>query len=741
MAKKKKETVTEEFVPAEVREQMITDTLETNYMPYSMSVIISRAIPEIDGFKPAHRKLLYTMYKMGLLSPNADRTKSANVVGSTMKLNPHGDMAIYETMVRLTRGNEALLHPFVDSKGSFGKQYSRMAFAASRYTEVKLDSFCAELFSGIDKDAVDFVDNYDSTMKEPKLLPVTFPNVLVTPNMGIAVGMASSICSFNLAEICDTTIGIIKDENFDISTTLLGPDFSTGGNIIYNKEQMDLIYNTGKGTVKIRSKYKFDKSTNCIEVYEIPYTTDAETIIDKLADLVKSGRVKEITDVRDEIDLNGLKIAIDVKRGTDPDKLMTKLFKLTSLEDEFSCNFNILISGTPMLLGVRDIILEWHAYRSECLKREIYYDLQQKTELLHLLEGLEKILLDIDRAIAIIRRTENDADVIPNLCEGFNIDELQAGYVADIKLRNLNKEYILKKTAQIKSLKEEIEELESILKSPSKLNRLIIKQLTQIKEKYGKPRKTDIIYDTIEVYDDSQQEEEEFTAFAVCTAEGYFKRITFQSLRGSDVQKLKEGDSIMFSGELSSKAELIFFTDKAQAYKTRLSAFENVKASSLGEYVPVKLGFEADEKVIFFTAVQDFDKRLFIAFENGKCVIIPMAGFATKNNRKKLTAAFCSTQPVARIMTLEKGEEKDVFIKTHLGKALVVNTALVPLKSTRTSMGVQVISLKPNDRVDFVCPVEAMAKKPMPKYRKTKIPSAGMVYNEIDIDENQTTLI
>lgn len=741
MAKKKKETVTEEFVPAEVREQMITDTLETNYMPYSMSVIISRAIPEIDGFKPAHRKLLYTMYKMGLLSPNADRTKSANVVGSTMKLNPHGDMAIYETMVRLTRGNEALLHPFVDSKGSFGKQYSRMAFAASRYTEVKLDSFCAELFSGIDKDAVDFVDNYDSTMKEPKLLPVTFPNVLVTPNMGIAVGMASSICSFNLAEICDTTIGIIKDENFDISTTLLGPDFSTGGNIIYNKEQMDLIYNTGKGTVKIRSKYKFDKSTNCIEVYEIPYTTDAETIIDKLADLVKSGRVKEITDVRDEIDLNGLKIAIDVKRGTDPDKLMTKLFKLTSLEDEFSCNFNILISGTPMLLGVRDIILEWHAYRSECLKREIYYDLQQKTELLHLLEGLEKILLDIDRAIAIIRRTENDADVIPNLCEGFNIDELQAGYVADIKLRNLNKEYILKKTAQIKSLKEEIEELESILKSPSKLNRLIIKQLTQIKEKYGKPRKTDIIYDTVEVYDDSQQEEEEFTAFAVCTAEGYFKRITFQSLRGSDVQKLKEGDSIMFSGELSSKAELIFFTDKAQAYKTRLSAFENVKASSLGEYVPVKLGFEADEKVIFFTAVQDFDKRLFIAFENGKCVIIPMAGFATKNNRKKLTAAFCSTQPVARIMTLEKGEEKDVFIKTHLGKALVVNTALVPLKSTRTSMGVQVISLKPNDRVDFVCPVEAMAKKPMPKYRKTKIPSAGMVYNEIDIDENQTTLI
>ena len=525
MARKKKETV-EEIVPAEVREQPITDTLETNYMPYSMSVIISRAIPEIDGFKPAHRKLLYTMYKMGLLSANADRTKSANVVGQTMKLNPHGDMAIYETMVRLTRGNEALLHPLVDSKGSFGKQYSRMAFAASRYTEVKLESFCSELFSGIDKDAVDFVDNYDSTMKEPKLLPVTFPNVLVTPNMGIAVGMASSICSFNLAEICDTAIGLIKDEDFDITTTLQGPDFSTGGSIVYDKEQMDMVYNLGKGTIKVRSKYTFDKSSNCIEVYEIPYTTDAETIIDKLADLVKTGRVKEITDVRDEIDLKGLKIAIDIKKGTDPDKLMTKLFKLTTLEDDFSCNFNILISGTPMQLGVKDIILEWHAYRSECLKREIYHDLQQKYSLLHLLEGLEKILLDIDRAIAIIRKTENDADVIPNLCEGFNIDVLQAEYVADIKLRNLNKEHILKKTAQINDLKNEIEELESILKSNSKLNRVIIKQLTQVKEKYGKPRKTDIIYDKVDVYDVSVEPEEEFTAYAVATSDGYFKRIT-----------------------------------------------------------------------------------------------------------------------------------------------------------------------------------------------------------------------
>ena len=741
MARKKKETEEKIIVPAEVREQGITDTLETNYMPYSMSVIISRAIPEIDGFKPSHRKLLYTMYKMGLLSQSAERTKSANVVGQTMKLNPHGDMAIYETMVRLTRGNEALLHPLVDSKGSFGKQYSKMAFAASRYTEVKLDPFCAELFSGIDKDAVDFVDNYDSTMKEPKLLPVSFPNVLVTPNMGIAVGMASNICSFNLSEVCDTAIGLIKDEDFDITTTLKGPDFSTGGSIVFDKEQMDSIYNTGRGTVKIRAKYRFDKSSHCIEVYEIPYTTDAETIIDKLADLIKAGRIKEISDVRDEIDLKGLKIAIDIKKGTDPDKLMTKLFKLTTLEDDFSCNFNILISGTPMLLGVKDIILEWHAYRSECLKREIYYDLQQKNSTLHLLKGLEKILLDIDKAIAIIRNTENDADVIPNLCDGFDIDVLQAEFVADIKLRNLNKEHILKKTAQIKNLTDEIAELESVLMSSNKLNRLIIKQLTQIKEKFGKPRKTDIIYDQVEVYDTSSEAEEEFTAYAFLTAEGYFKRITSQSLRGNDVQKLKEGDRMIFSGEVSSLSELLFFTDKAQVYKAKLSMFEVVKASALGEFVPVKLGFDPGEKIVFFSVQSNFDNRLFIAFENGKCVIIPMAGFETKNNRKKLTAAFCATQSPVFMTVLDKGEEKDIFIKTHLGKAVVVNTSLVPLKSTRTSIGVQVISLKANDKVESVCTVESMSKKPLPKYKKTKIPSSGMVYNEIDIELNQTTLI
>ena len=741
MARKKKVEEVREIIPAEVREQGITDTLETNYMPYSMSVIISRAIPEIDGFKPAHRKLLYTMYKMGLLSQNADRTKSANVVGATMKLNPHGDMAIYETLVRLTRGNEALLHPLIDSKGSFGKQYSKMAFAASRYTEVKLEPICAELFSGIDKDSVDFVDNYDSTMKEPRLLPVSFPNVLVTPNMGIAVGMASNICSFNLAEICDATIGLIKDEDFDITTVIQGPDFSTGGSIVYNNEQMQSIFNTGRGNIKIRAKYRYDKSSNCIEVYEIPYTTDAESIIDKLADLIKAGKIKEISDVRDEIDLKGLKIAIDIKKGTDPDKLMAKLYRLTTLEDDFSCNFNILISGTPMLLGVKSIILEWHAYRSECLKREIYFDLQQKNATLHLLKGLEKILLDIHKAIAIIRNTENDADVIPNLCEGFDIDELQAEFVADIKLRNLNKEHILKKTAQIKSLTDEISELESILMSSNKLNRLIIKQLTQIKEKYGKPRKTDVIYGDDIVIEAPVEEEEEFTAHCVLTAEGYLKRITPQSLRGNDVQKLKEGDSVIFSKEISSKNELLFFTDKAQVYKTKISAFDVVKSSSLGEFVTVKLGFEPDEKIIFFSVQEDFNNRLFIAFENGKCVIIPMIGFETKNNRKKLTAAFCPSQKVAYMCVLDKGEEKDIFIKTHLGKAIVVNTALVPLKSTRTSMGVQVISLKANDKVEYVCHADTMAKKPLPKYKKTKIPSAGMVYNEIDIELNQTTLI
>ena len=741
MAKKKSVKEEKPLVLAEVREQNITETLETNYMPYSMSVIISRAIPEIDGFKPSHRKLLYTMYKMGLMNSNADRRKSANVVGETMKLNPHGDAAIYETMVRLTRGNEALLHPLVDSKGSFGKQYSKMAFAASRYTEVKLESFCQELFSGIDKDAVDFVDNYDSTMKEPKLLPVTFPNILVTPNMGIAVGMASNICSFNLTEICDATCELIKDSEADISNIVTGPDFSTGGTIVYDAAQMDSIYRYGTGSVKIRSKYRFDKSTNTIEVYEIPYTTNAETIIDKLAELVKAGRVKEISDVRDEIDLKGLKIAIDIKKGTDPDKLMQKLFKLTTLEDTFSCNFNVLISGTPMLLGVRDLILEWHAYRTECLKRQIYFELQQKNDLLHLLHGLEKILLDIDRAIAIIRNTESDADVIPNLCEGFDIDEVQAEYVADIKLRNINKEYILKKTRQIEDLQREIEELESLLMNPRKLNKKIILQLEEIKKKYGKPRKTDILYKDAEFEEEEVEEEEEFTAYCVFTKDGYFKRITMQSIRGNDEQKLKEGDESLFEGEISSRNELIFFTDKAQAYKARLSQFENTKASALGDFVSAKLGFDNGEKTIFFTYTNSFDARIFISFTNGKCVIIPMESFATKTNRKKLTAAYCEKQTVAGMFMLEKGEEKDVFLRSKLGRALTVNTSLVPLKATRSSQGVQVFTIKPQDEVVLCMPVDKLTSPPLPRYKKSKIPSTGGIYNEIDIDENQTSLI
>lgn len=741
MAKRK--SVNEEKVinPAEVREQCITQTLETNYMPYSMSVIISRAIPEIDGFKPSHRKLLYTMYKMGLLNSNTERRKSANVVGETMKLNPHGDAAIYETMVRLTRGNEALLHPFVDSKGSFGKQYSKMAFAASRYTEVKLDPFCQELFSGIDKDAVDFVDNYDSTVKEPKLLPVTFPNILVTPNMGIAVGMASNICSFNLAEICDATCELIRDSDADITAIIKGPDFSTGGVIVYDADQMDSIFRYGVGTVKIRSKYRFDKKTNTIEIYEIPYTTNAETIIDKLAELVKSGKVKEISDVRDEIDLKGLKIAIDVKKGTDPDKLMQKLFKYTTLEDTFSCNFNVLISGTPMQLGVRDLILEWHAYRTECFKRQIYFELRQKSDLLHLLQGLEKILLDIDKAISIIRNTESDADVIPNLCMGFDIDEMQAEYVADIKLRNINKEYILKKTRQTEELQKEIEELESLLMSPRKLDKKIISQLEDIKKKYSKPRKTEIVYNDTPVWVEEEEEEEEFFAYCVYTKEGYFKRITRQSIRANDEQKLKDGDEIAFDGEISSKNELIFFTDKAQVYKAKLSAFDNSKASALGDFVPAKLGFDNGEKPIFFTFTQNFDSRLFICFDNGKCVFIPMEAYATKTNRKKLTLAYCGKQAVASMMTLQKGEEKDIFIKSKLGKALVVNSSLIPLKSTRASQGVQVISLKGQDCVEIAVFVDEMAVKPLPKYKKSKIPSAGSVYNEIDIEANQTVLI
>jgi len=646
MPRAKRNIVKEEAVEitAVTREIPITSTLEDNYMPYSISVIKARAIPEIDGLKPSHRKLLYTMYKMGLLGET--RTKSANVVGQTMKLNPHGDAAIYETLVRLTRGNEALLHPFIDSKGSFGKQYSKMAYAASRYTEVKLDSICNELFSGIDKDAVDFVDNYDATLKEPTLLPTTFPNILVSPNMGIAVGLSSNICSFNLSEICDTTIGLIEDENFDIYKTLKAPDFSTGGKLIYNPEQIRSVYETGRGSFKVRASYVVKKGDgcNCIEITNIPYTTNVEAIMDKIEALTKAGRLKEISDARDETDKGGLKLTLDLKRGTDPEKLMNRLYKLTTLEDDFNCNFNVLIAGTPKLLGVRELLLEWHAFRCECLKRELYFTLTQKKERYHLLLGLEKILVDIDKAIRIVRSTENDKDVIPNLMAGFGIDELQATFIADIKLRNLNKEYILSKVSETEKLKKEIADLEATIKSSKKIDAIIIKQLVEIKKKYGIDRKTEIIGESFA--EEEVEVEEEYRMHVAVTREGYFKLIPLQSIKMSDNHKLKEGDEIVFSNDISSNEELLFFTDKAQVYKGRFKDFEVTKASALGDYVPTKLGFDDGERVIFFTHTLDFSEKVLIFYENGKSLAFPINVYQTKQNRRKLTAAFSDASPV-----------------------------------------------------------------------------------------------
>lgn len=738
MAKSKKKTEEKDFdeTGAVIRESPITRTLEENYMPYSMSVIIARAIPEIDGFKPSHRKLLYTMYKMGLLT--GARTKSANVVGATMHYNPHGDMAIYETLVRLTRGNEALLHPFIDSKGIFGKQYSKMAFAASRYTEVKLDGICREIFGGIDKDAVDMVDNYDATAKEPVLLPTAFPNILVSPNMGIAVGIASNICSFNLAEICDTTIAMIKGDDFDIFETLKGPDFSTGGQLLYNRESLEQIYSTGRGSVRVRSTYRYEKDGNCIEILSVPYTTNTSAILDKISDLVKSGRIRDINDVRDETDKDGLKLTIDLKRGADPDKLMKRLYKLTPLEDDFSCNFNVLVGGAPQLLGVRAILEEWHAFRRECLKREYYYTLSQKNDKLHLLKGLAEILLDIDKAIRIIRGTENERDVIPNLCDGFGIDEPQAEFVAEIKLRNLNREYILNKTAEIESLEAEIAEIESILKSSKKLDGIIIRQLTEIKKKYGIPRHTEIVYDAGD-REDVSAPEEAFSAFVTVTAEGYFKRISLASIKASDTQKLKEGDRIIFSGEVDSKSELLFFTDRAQVYKSRLSEFDSIKASMLGDYIPTKLGFDEGERFLYFTYQSEFDGTLFVAFANGKAVNLPMSNYSTKTNRRRLTNAYSDTSPAVGMTAVPKGGESNVFIKTRLGRAVLIKNTLVPLKSTRTSGGVQVIALKKNDAVESFGVVSKDDGR-FSRYRKTRIPTPGIVYTEIDAELNQTEL-
>ncbi len=723
----KKAKAAEPEKPIVITEQPITATLRENYMPYAMSSIISRAIPEIDGMKPSHRKLLYTMYRMGLL--NGPRTKSANVVGETMKLNPHGDAAIYETMVRLTRGNEALLHPFVDSKGSFGKQYSKMAYAASRYTEVKLAPICAELFSGIEKDAVDMVDSYDARMKEPVLLPTTFPNILVCPNTGIAVGLASSICSFNLNETCDAVIALIKDPNADLYEILKAPDFSTGGMILYDREEMQQIYETGKGGFTVRAVWHTIPRENRIVITEIPYNTTVDQIIDKILQLIKEGKLREISDVRDEIDLEGLKLVIDYKRGSDPDKLMAKLLKATDLECRFPCNFNVLISGTPYQLGVRELLTEWHAFRCECLKREIFYDLTQKKDKLHLLLGLEKILVDIDKAIAIIRKTENERDVIPNLEKGFRIDTLQAEYIAEIKLRHLNREYILARTSEKEKLEKEIAELEAILSSSKKLDQYLIRQLNEIKKKYGQERKTKIAYE----FDRPTNvllsaAKEEYRAFAVMTAEGYLKNIPLKSIQMSDNHKLKENDHIVFSGEMSSKEELLFFTDKAQTYKARFEDFSTTKASELGDYVPAKLEMEKDERVVFSCPANGYQGKLVIVFENGKGVALPLSAYETKSNRKKLTGAFSAASRPVAMFVVQKNEVKELFFRTKLGRACILRTTLVPEKATRSSIGVQLMALKKNDAILSCEEVNTAENDALAVYKKPRIPTPGVPY-------------
>ncbi len=736
MAERKKKTAKkEEVAPAVIHEQPITDTLRENYMPYAMSSIISRAIPEIDGLKPSHRKLLYTMYKMGLLTGN--RTKSANVVGQTMRLNPHGDAAIYETMVRLTRGNEALLHPFVDSKGTFGKQYSKMAYAASRYTEVKLAPISAELFNGIDRDAVDLIDNYDATMKEPILLPSSFPNVLVCPNTGIAVGLASSICSFNLNETCDAAIALMRDPNADLYDILKAPDFSTGGELLYDKEEIRQIYETGKGSFTVRAVWESFPKENRIVITQIPYNTTVDQIIEKIVQMIKEGKLREINDVRDEIDLDGLKLTIDLKRGSDPDKLMAKLLKSTDLECRFPCNFNVLIGGSPHQLGVRDLLNEWHAFRCECLKREFYYELGQKEAKLHLLQGLEKILVDIDKAIMIIRKTEQEKDVIPNLCQGFDIDEKQAEYIAEIKLRHLNRQYILDRIGEREKLEKEIADLESLLSSARKLDHYIIKQLEDIKKKYGQERKTRIAYEFNKTADNRKAEEPEYTAYAVLTRGGYLKNIPLKSIQMSDNQRLKENDSIVFDGEMSSKQELYFFTDKAQVYHAKFGDFATTKASELGDYIPAKLEMDADEKVIFSTPVNDLNGTLAILFENGKGVSFPMSVYETKGNRRKLTGAFNALSPVAGMFLLEKGEVKEIFMKTRTGRACILKTTLFAEKSTRTSAGNQMMALKKNDVITEAFAVSTEKEPRLAVYKKPRVPTPGIIYNEIDMEGAQ----
>lgn len=722
----------------EVVEQNIDSTIRENYMPYAMSVILSRAIPEIDGFKPSHRKLLYTMYKMGLL--NGARTKSANIVGATMKLNPHGDSAIYDTMVRLSRGYEALLHPYVDSKGNFGKFYSRdMAWAASRYTEAKLDKICNELFRDIDKDTVDFVDNYDNTMKEPSLLPVAFPSVLVNTNTGIAVGMASNICSFNLKEICETTAALIRDPNHDVMQTLPAPDFIGGCQIIYDENALRQVYETGKGGIKLRARYQYDKSANCIDVLSIPSTTTCEVIIEKIIDLVKAGKIKDIADVRDETGIDGLKITIDLKRGVDPDKLMAKLYRFTTLEDSFSCNFNVLIGGVPRVLGVKALLEEWIAFRIECVRRRTYFDRNKKAEKLHLLKGLEAILLDIDKAVKIVRETDEEAEVVPNLMIGFGIDEVQAEYVAEIKLRHLNREYILKRTAEIEALEKEIAELDEILKSKTRIKTIIVKELKEIAEKYGQPRKSIIIYEDIVSYTEEKDDVPDYPVNLFFTKEGYFKKITPQSLRMSSNHKLKDGDEIAQTCEFSNNGELLFFTDKCQVYKAKTADFTDTKASALGEYVPAKLGMDEGENAVYMVATKDYKGMLLFAFENGKLAKVPLEAYQTKTNRKKLTGAYSDKSPLAGMVFFT--EDKEFLLKASSGRMLLIHSGAINLKTTRSTQGVAVMKLKKGHRLFEISEyVEGTFAKPQ-RYRTKTLPTLGAMPANEDSTDEQLTLI
>ena len=727
-----------EGLRAEVLQQNITDTLEFNYMPYAMSVIVSRAIPEIDGFKPSHRKLLYTMYDMGLLT--GARTKSANIVGQTMRLNPHGDAAIYETMVRLSRGYEALLHPFIDSKGNFGKVYSRdMAYAASRYTEAKLDPICAELFRDIDSDTVDFVDNYDSTRKEPTLLPTTFPNVLVSNNTGIAVGMASNICGFNLKEVCETAIARIRHPDCDLLDTLPAPDFPTGGEILYDPKEMAEIYRTGRGSFRIRAKWRYLKEGNLIEIYEIPYTTSTEAILDKVAELTKAGKIREIADMRDETDLSGLKLTNDLKRGVDPETLMARLMRLTPLQDSFPCNFNILIEGSPQVLGVGQILEEWTAWRAGCIKRRVYFQLQKKKDRLHLLKGLKKILLDIDLAIKIIRETESDAEVIPNLMIGFGIDQVQAEFVAEIKLRNINKEYILKRIADTEALAKEIEELQEILGSEKKIRDIIIKELKAVADKYGQPRRTALVHAGELTLEAPEEDVPDYPVTVFLSREGYFKKITAQSLRMSSEQKFKEGDGLAFTQEATNRSELLVFTDKCQVYKTRLSEFDDTKASVLGDFLPAKLSMDEGESVLAVILPGDYRGSLLFLFENGKAARVDLSGYATKSNRRKLTGAYSDKSPVKAMFLLQDGERELVLYSSD-GRALIFSTAQLAVKTTRATQGVAVMTLRKNKILEQAIPLEESTIQNQARYRVRSLPAAGAILRPEDAPEPQLTL-